>query len=313
MTTRKCVLFAGQSVQEPGMCSELWKIPAAREVLERLEPTLGDDIEAVTTTMSGPELALTFNAQRALHAHHLGHYFAYRALNPDLELDGAIGHSVGVVAALVAAGAMTIEESGAFIRARAQVFADTCKAFDEPMGMAAVSTDYLPDLAERIEAFPGVSLALHNTIGSGTIGGKMAALSAFAPKAEADGCPVKVKLLEVEGPYHTEAFAPCESVLAKTLESIAVRPPKVPVFMGTSGKLETEPEAIKLLLARQPHSLERHFDAVWAAYDHGCRSFLEVAHKPQPVTWIREQLQDEDGGLMPGVTTTVVRTADLLS
>jgi [acyl-carrier-protein] S-malonyltransferase len=293
------------------MCSELWEIAAAREVLERLEPTLGDDLEAVTTTMPAEDLALTFNAQRAIHAHHLGNFFAYRALRPDLELDGAIGHSVGVVAALVAAEAMTVEDSGVFIRARAQAFSDACKSFDAPMGLAAVSTDFLPDVAEEIDSFPGVSLALHNTIGRGTAGGKMADLEAFATRAEAEGWPVKIKLLAVEGPYHTAAFAACEPVLSEVLSRVAIRPPKVPVFMGTSGRVETDPDEIRRLLARQPHTLERHFEAVWAAYDHGCRSFLEVAYKPQPVTWIRDQLQDEAGDLMPGVTTTAVRTAEL--
>jgi len=311
MTARHCVVFAGQSVQEIGMCSDLWTIPAAREVLERLTPFLGADLEAVTTTMPGDELALTFNAQRAIHAHHLGNFFAYSALHPELELDGAIGHSVGVVAALVATGAMTVEDSGVFIRARAEAFSNVCKAFDTPMGLAAISTEFLPDVADRIDGFPGVSLALHNTIGRGTAGGKMADLEAFAATAASEGWPIKVRLLAVEGPFHTEAFASCEAPLARVLEGIDVRPPKVPVFMGTSGQMESDPDEIRRLLARQPCTLERHFDAVWAAYDHGCRSFLEVAHRPQPVTWIKDQLQDENGTLMPGVTTTAIRTADL--
>ena len=66
MGKKFCVMFAGQSVQAPGMCQELWKLPAARDILERLKPSLGDDLEAVTTDMPADELALTFNAQRAI-------------------------------------------------------------------------------------------------------------------------------------------------------------------------------------------------------------------------------------------------------
>ena len=241
---------------------------------------MGSHLGTISTTMPAPELALTINAQRAIHAHHLGNFFAYKARHPGLELDGAVGHSMGVAAALVAAGAMTVEDSGVFFRARAQAFSQACKGFAAPMGLAAVATDYLPDFAEKIDAFPGVSLALHNTIGRGTAGGSMADLEAFAAKAEAEGWPVKIKLLKVEGPYHTRAFAACESVLAEVLEGIAIRAPAVPVFMGTSGKREDDPAEIKRLLARQPCALERHFDAVWAAYDHGCRNFLEIAYKP---------------------------------
>ena len=105
MSPKYCAMFAGQSVQSQGMCRELWKIPAAREVLERLKPSLGDDLEHITVEMPNPELAKTFNAQRAIHAHHLGNWHAYLAKNPQTELCGAVGHSMGVVAALVAAGA----------------------------------------------------------------------------------------------------------------------------------------------------------------------------------------------------------------
>ncbi len=306
-----CVLFAGQSVQETGMCRELWKLKAAREILERLKPSLGDDLEYVTAEMPEAELKLTFNAQRAIHAHHLGHWFAYKALHPETILNGAIGHSMGVVAALVAAEALSVEDSGVFMRARAQAFSDVCRTFTDPMGLAAVATDFLPDLEEHIAASPGVSLALHNTIGRGVLGGKAADLEAFAEKAETEGWPVKIRILKVEGPYHTGAFSPCRDALKTAIASAKLQAPKVPVFMGTSGKLESDPERIRELLVAQADSRELHFDAVWAAYDNGCRNFLEVAHKPQPVTWIGDQLQDEDGALMAGTTTTAVRTGDL--
>lgn len=304
-------MFAGQSVQETGMCTELWKNSAAREILKRLSPSLGEDLEYVTTEMPEVELAKTFHAQRAIHAHHLGHWFAYREAHPDLILDGAIGHSMGVVAALVAAQAMTVEDSGAFIRARAQAFADVCSRFDSPQGLAAVAADFLGDHVERINSFPGVSLALHNTIGRGTIGGKLSDLAAFAARVEAEGWPLKVKLLKVEGPYHTPAFAPARGPLLKALETIPIAAPRIPVFMGTSGKREEDPARIRDLLVAQVDSPELHFDAVWAAYDHGCRRFLETAHKPQPVTWLGDQLQDENGAALPGVSALAVRTADL--
>lgn len=306
-----CVMFAGQSVQEAGMCAELWKLEPAREILERLKPSLGADLESITTRMPDPELARTFNAQRAIHAHHLGHWFAYKAFHPELVLDGAVGHSMGIVAALVAAEALTVEDSGVFIRARAQAFSDVCKTFEAPMGLAAVSTDFLGDVLDRINGFPGVALALHNTIGRGVAGGKLSDLEAFARKAEAEGWPLKIRVLRVEGPYHTRAFLPCEASLKNALAGLDIRTPKVPVFMGTSGKRESDPETIRRLLREQAYSCELHMDAVWAAYDGGCRNFLETAHKPQPVTWIGDQLQDEDGKLMPGTTQVARETADL--
>ena len=311
MSPKYCVMFAGQSIQAQGMCSGLWKIPAARDILERLKPSLGDDLERITTEMPASELALTFNAQRAIHAHHLGNWFAYRAAHPEVELSGAIGHSLGVVAALVAAGAMSVEDSGVFIRARAQAFSDVCKTFAEPQGMAAVITKNLREAMDKIAAFPGVSLALHNTLGKGTIGGKLADIEAFAARAKAEGWRMKVMVLKVEGPYHTAAFSPCKPALKAAADKVAIAEPQVPVFMGTSGLAETNSARIRDLIVEQADHQERHLDAVCAAYMRGCRDFLEVGCKPQPVTWLSDQLVGEDGKPLPGVTGLAVKTEEL--
>lgn len=311
MNQKICALFAGQSVQETGMGTELLKIPAARAVIDRLTPSLGADLTTLLTTTPDAELALTFNAQRAIHASHLAHWFAYRAKNPGVELDGAIGHSMGVVAALVAAEALTVEESGAFIAARAKAFSDCCKAFAEPMGLAAASSDDFQDVVDSVGEVPGVSVALWNTVGRGTLGGTSAALEAYAAKARDEDWPVKVKVLKVEGPYHTAAFAPAKAPLEAALEKIAVKAPKVPVFMGTSGRAETDPARIKELLVEQTVACERHLDAVRAAHAAGCRTFVEASFKPQPVTWLGEQLVDGDGAKLPGVVGVAVTTAEL--
>ena len=291
MSDKVCALFAGQSVQETGMGLELLRFPAALAIVERLKPSLGADLEVLLATTPEAELALTFNAQRAIHASHVAHWYAYKAAHPGLELNGAIGHSMGVVAALVAAEALTVEDSGRFIAARARAFSDCCKAFTEPMGLAAVSADDFKDVVDSASEVPGVSVALWNTKGRGTLGGTTAALEAYAAKALAEDWPVKVKILKVEGPYHTAAFFPAKATLIAALATIEIKTPKIPVFMGTSGKAESEPRRIKELLAEQTVACERHLDAVRAAHDAGCRTFLEVSFKPQPVTWLSDQLE----------------------
>ena len=301
-----CVMFAGQSVQESGMGRDLLKIAAARDILERLKPSLGADLEHLLTEMPNEELARTFNAQRAIHAHHLANFFAYKAKHPDLQLDGAIGHSMGVVAALTAAGALSVEDSGMFIRARAQAFSDVCKTFPEPMGLAAVSTDDFNDVVEAVGEVPGVSVALYNTQGRGTVGGTVAALEAFQAKAQAEDWPVKIKILRVEGPYHTKAFSPCKPALQAAAAKLALKAPAVPVSMGTSGKAESDPERIRTLLVDQADGTELHLAAVRDAHAHGCRRFLEVAFKPQPITWLSDQLPPE------GLEALAVKTEELL-
>jgi len=305
-------MFAGQSVQESGMGRELWKIPKSREILLRLKPMLGEDLEYLMTEMPDAELSLTFNAQRAIHAHHLGNWFAYIARHPDFSLNGVIGHSMGIVAALVAAESLSVEDSGLFIHARAKAFSNVCKTFPVPMGLASASADNFKDIVDEAGNSPGVSVALYNTKRRGVLGGTLADLEAFAQKARNEDWPVRIKILKVEGPYHTAAFSPCRAYLEKVLSSITVKPPKVPVFMGTSGHAENDPERIRHLLAAQADSSELHLQAVEAAYASGCWNFIEIAHKPQPVTWISEQLISEDGALLNHVTLSAIKTEDLV-
>lgn len=289
---------------------ELLKLPAARAAVLRLKPYLGDDLEALLTTTPEEPLARTFNAQRAIHASHVAHWLAYKDRHPDVALDGAVGHSMGVVAALVAAEALTLEDSGRFIAARARAFADCCAGFTEPMGLAAASADDFNDVAESVSETPGVTVALWNTAGRGTLGGTLAALEAYAAKARAEDWPVKVTVLKVEGPYHTAAFAPAKAALRAALTGVDLKAPKIPVFMGASGQAETDPVRIKELLVEQAAACERHLDAVRAAYAAGCRSFLEVSFKPQPVTWLGEQLLAPDGTRLP-FEALAVRTEQL--
>lgn len=306
-----CVLFSGQSVQREGMGRRLWEIPEAREILRRLEPSLGNDLEDLTTSASNEVLSRTANAQRAIHAHHLGHWSAFRARRPDVRLSGAAGHSVGIVAALVAAGSISVEDSGVFVAERARAFSEVCSRLAEPHGLAAVTTEDLADAEDELARFPGVTLALENSRGKGVVGGRIEDLEAFARTCRAEGWPVRVTPLAVEGPYHTEAFAPCGPRLERVLASIEVRAPRVPVFMGTSGRAETDPDRIRELLAKQPFTRERHLSAIRAAYDHGCRTFLEASSAPQPIFWVADQLIDDAGNLLPGVETIALRTEEL--
>jgi [acyl-carrier-protein] S-malonyltransferase len=123
------------------------------------------------------------------------------------------------------------------------------------MGLAAVSTDDFNDVVDSVAEVPGVSVALWNTVGRGTLGGTLAALQAYAAKAQAEDWPIKLKILKVEGPYHTAAFENAKAPLRAALAGISVKAPKVPVFMGTSGKAETDPARIRELMVEQARGI----------------------------------------------------------
>jgi acyl transferase domain-containing protein len=253
-------------------------------------------------------LRKTFNAQRAIHVHHLGQWLAFQHYHPDIRVEAVIGHSMGIVAALVVAGALSPEDSGHFILERAKAFSEVCARLDEGCGLMAAQTEDLQDLIDELPRFPALELALYNSPGKGVIGGKIRDLVALMELAKAESWPVYFRLLKVEGPYHTQALHACEVRLQKVLKKISIKPPDIPIFMGTSGKLEQDPEKIRFLLAKQATSTEMHFQAVSEALRAGFHDYLEVAHYPQAIQWISEI------ALMHGfneVTVTKVVTSDI--
>lgn len=303
-----CILFSGQAAQKQGMCAELWKIPAAREALETLTPILGSDLEFITTHLEDDELRKTYNAQRAIHAHHLGQWLAFQHYHPEIRIGAAIGHSMGIAAALVAAGAMSIEDSGRFILARAQAFAEVCAELSNEYGLMAAQTEDLQDLIDELPKFPDLELALYNSPGKGVVGGKIKDLMDLNEVAKKQSWPVYFRFLKVEGPYHTQALQACEDQLEKVLQTISIEPPNIPVFMGTSGKLEQDPDKIKYLLMKQATSTEMHFQAVSQALKAGFQDFLEVAHYPQAIQWTSEIALSAG---YSDVTTTKVLTTEI--
>ncbi len=102
------------------------------------------------------------------------------------------------------------------------------------------------------------------------------------------------------------AFEPARKILTVIAGTLDIKTPKVPVFMGTSGQAETDPARIRELLAGQTIACERHLDAVRAAFKAGCRTFVETSFKPQPVTWLSDQLE---AGTYKGVPVTTAELA----
>ena len=303
-----CLLFSGQAAQKHGMCSELWTMPSAREALDTLRPILGDDLEQITTQMSDDDLKKTFNAQRAIHTHHLGQWLAFQHYHPEIRVGAVVGHSMGVVAALVVSGAISVEDSGRFILERSKAFSEVCTQLHDEYGLMAAQTEDLQDLIDELPRIPNLELALYNSPGKGVVGGKVKDLIALMELAKSETWPVYFRMLKVEGPYHTQALQACEDRLGKMLRTISIEPPNIPIYMGTSGKLEQDPEKIRYLLAKQATSTEMHFQAVSQALQSGFHDYLEIAHYPQAIQWISEI------ALVHGyteVTMTKVLTSDI--
>ena len=320
MNSATCV-FGGQSTQADNMCLDLINHPETQKVLDCAKSIIGEDCEWLVTDALAEDLKQTYNCQRALYLSQIIHYYVYCKENPDFETTGVLGHSVGIVAALTVAGCLTLEEGLWFIKNRAEAFDKVCRTQNTPSGLSVVKAEktLLEQAIEIIHSYEGISLALHNTVDLITIGGSVENLLGFQEyhdenKDEGDWPIIKCgSPLDVEAAFHTNIFDDAQKQLENLLKDIKIKQPKIGLYMGTSGKKESDPEEIKRNLALQATHPEWHTRAVWSSFHDHQKNYLEISHRPQPIKWFKKILVDNNFKTMKReFKATSLTTQDLL-
>src|SRR3954469_15643347 len=140
-------LFPGQGSQSVGMAKDVLEASAAaRDVMARVDEALGEKLSALI--LEGPleQLTMTANTQPAIVATSCAMLAALRERVTDLAVPAfAAGHSLGEYSALVAAGALSLEDAVRLVRARGRAMQDAV-----PPGVGAMAAIMGVD-AERLE------------------------------------------------------------------------------------------------------------------------------------------------------------------
>jgi acyl transferase domain-containing protein/aryl carrier-like protein len=248
-------VHAGLGEHHPGMAAALYEaFPVFRASLDRsaaiLAPLLGLDVRAALVEAPATvdpfrrwlgraadrgrsPLSSTATAQPALLALEL----ALQALWASLGVVPAIvlGHSLGELAAAVAAGVFTPDDALALAAARARLIASL-----PPGAMTAVALSAL-----EIEAIAadGVTIAArngpHTTIVAGSIDA-VAALERHLAERE-----ITWKRLDVEHAVHTEYMRPIAAALTDVVASFPRSAPRIPYLSNVTGALLSADEATR--------------------------------------------------------------------
>ncbi len=236
------LLFPGQGSQVPGMGRDFYEAcPAARRVMDMTADIY--DITFLFALFEGPEELLrdTCMAQPALVA--VGAAIAAHLQSKGFRPTACAGHSIGEISALVAAGALTIENALILTQHRARLMAGASGGT-----MAAVLGLAPEAIAEAMPA--GVEIANFNgpqqTIISGTHEG-IAAAQKSLKKAGAK----RVMPLNVSGPFHSSLMRSAAEQFGEIVAEAPISKPKTRFISSVSGQEESDPDRIKELLARQ--------------------------------------------------------------
>jgi [acyl-carrier-protein] S-malonyltransferase len=182
--------------------------------------------------------------------------------------DVLAGHSVGEYAALVAGGALGVEDALRIVKVRADAMEMASRAVDT--GMAAVLGLDLDDVCAIAEQ-AGVSVANDNAPGQVVVAGSEAALTEAATLVR--GARGRSILLETAGAFHTDVMASAVAPLERVLRDAHIERPSIPVVSNLTARPYETPKEIRELLGRQVTSRVRFRESLEWMWAEGVREF----------------------------------------
>ncbi len=248
-------VFPGQGSQRVGMGRALARaFPAARAVFEEADDTLGFALSELCFEGPEDELRLTANTQPAIVAVSVAALRCYRARGLETEApDFVAGHSLGEYSALVAAGALELEDALRLVRARGEAMQEAV-----PVGEGAMAVvlglgveDTAEVAAEAADETGGVcQLANLNAPGQIVISGSSAAVERATVLAGERGARRAI-VLPVSAPFHCALMAPARQTMAPLIQAAPIADPQTPVVCNVGAAPLTGASAIRCALIRQ--------------------------------------------------------------
>ena len=267
------VIFPGQGTQQPGMGLE-WRNHAAWSIVDRAEAATGEALSELLLDAPAERLARTREAQLAVLLTSLVIWEAVRESVP--APIAFAGHSLGQVTALIASGALSLDEGLQFASRRAEL---TQAAADRHPGRMAALLGATTEqaLAACEAAADACWVANDNAPGQIVIAGTPAGVEAASARAKELGVK-RATPLNVGGAFHTPLMREAADALRPVLAAMSIAAPDAPVisnldaapYAGADGWRERSAEHVAVTV-RWRQSME-----TMAAL--GTTSFLEVGH-----------------------------------
>ena len=225
--------------------------PEAAQVFERADSALGFSIRALCFEGPESELTLTQHTQPAIVTTSLAALAAMLATHPHLPAPAfAAGHSLGEYSALVAAGALTLEDAVRIVHLRGRAMQEAVPEGEGAMA-AVIGGDRASVEALCAEAAQGdvLSPANFNAPGQIVISGHKGAVERAALLAGSK--KLKAIPLKVSAPFHCSLMAPAARAVEAALAGLSFSAARFPVIANVTAQPNSDGQAAKGLLVRQ--------------------------------------------------------------
>ena len=276
----RALVFPGQGSQVVGMAGDLISAyPAAREVLEVVDDSLGRSLSRLIADGPQDELTLTKNTQPALMAVSMA---VLRVLEtegpPDLVRRCAFvaGHSLGEYTALTAAGSLELADSALLLQTRGDAMQRAVPAGQGAMvALLGADADQARDIAELAAEGEVCEIANDNAPGQIVLSGAAAAIERVIGVARSHGIRKTIKL-PVSAPFHCRMMAQAAEVMKAALAESSLTRPAVPLIANVTAAPVEAPDEIRELLVEQVTAMVRWRESVRAMRAAGVDTVIEL-------------------------------------
>ena len=288
------VVAPGQGSQTPGFLEPWLELEGARERLDAYSDAAGVDLVAAGTQWDADEIRDTQVAQPLIVAASI---LAWNALTRDGGRPGGVaGHSVGEIAALVAAGVLSDLDGMSLVGVRGRAMAEAAEL--EHTGMSAILGGEPDEVLARLAELD-LTAANHNGGGQIVAAGTLPALAALS---EAPPAGARVIPLQVAGAFHTRHMAPAVDVLRAQADALPAADPTLSLWTNRDGSLVTSgAQALDFLVGQVANPVR--WDLCQTAFSEaGVTGIIELSPAGTLVGLARRSLK--------GVPTVAIKSPD---
>lgn len=298
MLERVAYTFTGQGPQRVGMWQDLEASPAAGRIFQRAEhmvPGLSG------LCLDGPKekLMQTINAQPAIIAKDLAALAAAKEMHPELMEAPPVftlGHSVGELAALVAAGVFD-EKTGIYLAVQRGLIMQEWGG-KGAMAVLSCEAEEARNICKAIKEHGDIGVEAvnlnspHQTVISGVTSEVEKAIAYADDEAGVGGIILPVS----HAFHHSILMRDAQERFREVLERVEFRDPKIPVILNVTAQKSESGEEIKRYLGVQIASPVRWYESVLYALGKGVNVFIEFG--PRAIlTGILEEINPNVKGI----------------
>lgn len=264
-------MFPGQGAQYIGMGKEFYDdFPMCRDIFEKAGKAAGLDVVSLCFE-ENEQIHITEYTQIAMVTVEVA---ILKALEEKgIKADVTAGLSLGEYGALVASGALAMEDAFALVRKRGIYMQEAVPEGGAMTAVLGLDTDTIEKICEDTEGI--VSVANYNCPGQTVITGEAAAVLAAAEKCGQAGAKRCIPL-KVSGPFHSPMLAGAGEKLGKELEHVEIHPISIPYIANVTADYVTDAKDVKPLLKKQVSSSVKWQQTIERMIADGVDTFIEI-------------------------------------